>query len=267
MQENQRECPSCHKLMTYSSKGNAKLAERTGARCHACASRSVMLNPEEVKKRAITRKTKDSDSVHRTPEARLANSLRNRGSKNAMYGKNIYSVWVEKYGKEEADNKLNQQKQKLSKASSGSNNPMYGRPAPKGSGNGWKGHYKGIYFRSLRELSFLVNYVERFKLKCESLERGQYKIQYKCPMGDTRNYFGDYLINGKYFVEVKPKRLQKSPVNSCKFEAAERFCKERGLIFKVIDPKLDFEQIKDLYNNDLIKFDERYEEKFKNYNS
>ncbi|MBR4316812.1 MAG: hypothetical protein IKP65_07630 [Alphaproteobacteria bacterium] len=41
-------------------------------------------------------------------------------------------------------------KKKYSEKSKGKNNPMYGKPAPKGSGNGVSGWYKGWFFRSLR---------------------------------------------------------------------------------------------------------------------
>ena len=44
---------------------------------------------------------------------------------------------------------------KISNASKGKNNPMYGKPSPQGSGNGWSGWYKGIYFRSLLYSSFM----------------------------------------------------------------------------------------------------------------
>ena len=34
---------------------------------------------------------------------------------------------------------------------------MYGRFSPRGSGNGWSGWYKEWYFRSLLELSYMIN--------------------------------------------------------------------------------------------------------------
>jgi len=47
---------------------------------------------------------------------------------------------------------------------------MYGKPAPIGSGNGWSGWYKGWYFRSLLELSFMINVIERFKMSWQNAE-------------------------------------------------------------------------------------------------
>lgn len=49
----------------------------------------------------------------------------------------------------------------------------------------------------------------------------------------------------------------------CKKEAAEQFCKERGLIYKLTYcSKLSVEQMVELYINNDIKFLDRYEEKF-----
>jgi hypothetical protein len=53
----------------------------------------------------------------------------NIGKDNPMYGKSFYDVWVEKYGEEEADIKMNHYKEKKSEQTSGENNPMYGKPA------------------------------------------------------------------------------------------------------------------------------------------
>lgn len=294
MNEYQRICPSCGKLLTHANKYNAKYADRDKKLCLPCAtsisnkkywenndeakakrSERMMgeknywygkkLPKEHVDKIIETKKNTGGWDAFGTPEAREKNRLRNLGSKNAMYGKTFYEVWVEKYGKEEADKRLELKRQNNSRASSGSNNPMFGKPSPKGSGNGWKGHYKDFYFRSLRELSFFVNYIERFNMKYDSLEKAKYKIRYTCPMGGERNYFGDFLINNKYFVEVKPKRLQSCPTNTAKFESAKIFCEENGFIFKLIDPRLDFKQIEGLYLTGLIKFAPRYEEKFKSY--
>jgi len=186
------------------------------------------------------------------------------GSNNPMFQKSVQDVWIEKYGQAEADEREKKWKEKLSIEFSGNKNPMYGKPSPQGSGNGWSGHYKGLYFRSLKELSFIINYLKRFKMQFESLENGKYKIKYQDREGKQRNYYGDFLVNGKYFVEIKPIKLQKSPSNKLKFNAARLFCKQNDLIFKLIDPKINFEQIKRLYEAGEIKFLPKYEEKMKN---
>ena len=97
-------------------------------------------------------------------------------------------TFEELYGKEKAE----EIKKKISKRSSGSNNPMFGKPSPQGSGNGWSGWYKGFFFRSLLELSFLV------KSNISEIENAEYiKIKYIDENGKERNYLPDYLKNKK----------------------------------------------------------------------
>ena len=49
----------------------------------------------------------------------------------------------------------------------GPDNPQYGKPANYDSGAGWSGWYKNWYFRSIYELSFMINYIEKNNLKCK----------------------------------------------------------------------------------------------------
>jgi hypothetical protein len=49
------------------------------------------------------------------------------GEKNGMFGKSIYDVWLEKYGKDEADKMLIDFKEKCRKNSSGEKNGMFGK--------------------------------------------------------------------------------------------------------------------------------------------
>jgi len=48
-----------------------------------------------------------------------------------------YDIWVKKYGVKIANEKLVSFKHKVSKINSGSGNPMFGKPSPKGSGGGY----------------------------------------------------------------------------------------------------------------------------------
>jgi hypothetical protein len=148
----------------------------------------------------------------------------------------------------------------------GVKNAQFGRPAYTGSGNGWSGWYKSIYFRSLLELSFIVNYIEKNKLKHCSAETGKYKITYIDNNGRQRNYFADFLI-GNTLIEIKPKLAATWSTNICKFIAAERWCLEHNLEFKVYDQTM-FEQLSEkqlirLYEEGNIKWIDRYEKKFK----
>jgi hypothetical protein len=186
----------------------------------------------------------------------------NSGSKNPMYGRTFYDVWVEKYGKEEADKKLLEYKKIKSIQTSGKNNPMYGKPSPKGSGNGWSGWYKGWYFRSLRELSYMIQVIEKNNYKWESAETKKLQIKYKDYNGVDRTYRADFIINDKTIVEIKPKKLMETPNNKLKKEAAIEFCKLNNYKYVMVDIKiLDMNKIIDLYKNKLVKFVKKYNEK------
>jgi hypothetical protein len=169
-------------------------------------------------------------------------------------------TYEELYGKEKAL----KMKNRLSVLNSGENNGMFGKPSPKGTGNGWSGWYKNWYFRSLRELSFMINYIERFNLKWQTLENKKYAIPYINYEGTKRNYFPDFLINNKYIIEVKPKKLWNSIDVKNKKDAAEKFCEKNNLIYKLIDPfQISEKIILNLYMTKQIIFSSKYEEKFK----
>ena len=180
-----------------------------------------------------------------------------------MFGKTFYGIWIEKYGKKIADKKLLNLKNKHKKISKGAKNPMYGKPSPQGSGNGWSGWYNGWYFRSLRELTYMIKIIERFKLNWISGENNDYKIKYVDYDGKIRNYFPDFVINKKYLIECKPKRLWNSVNIKRKKTAAIKFSIEKKLKYKMIDVgKLSNEEIFELHRNKKIKFIDRYERKF-----
>jgi hypothetical protein len=60
-----------------------------------------------------------------TEEQRKNRSEKRKGKNNPMYGKSIYSIWIKKYGKEIADEKLKSFKTKKSIQTSGSKNAMH----------------------------------------------------------------------------------------------------------------------------------------------
>jgi hypothetical protein len=275
-----RKCPNCKNTIEYSSKITYKNGANKNSLCRKCNGKKSFdkLNNEvklglrengfkgkKHKTETIERFKSIDKSYTKTKEFRDKISKATSGKNNPMYGRSHYDVWLEKYGKEEADMKLEEFKSKISKATSGKNNPMYGKPSPQGSGNGWSGWYNGIYFRSLLELSFLVNWVDRFKLNIENAEKKKYKIQYTFN-GAERNYFADWIVNGKYLVEIKPKRLWNTPQNKAKFEEAAKYCKENNLIFKLIEPiKIKDNIILYLYQNKEIELSKNYTEKLKKY--
>jgi hypothetical protein len=181
------------------------------------------------------------------------------GDKNPMAGRSVYEVWVEKYGKEEADKRKAAWLVKQKANSTGERNPMYGKPSPQGSGVGWKGWYRGLFFRSLKELSYMVDLDEQ---KVVWVSGESLSIPYIDPLGTKRTYRPDFLV-GLRMVEIKPTKLKASRVVRLKQAAAETYCVEHGLLYEMVDPKLLAEvQIKALREAGLVKFTERYEAKF-----
>lgn len=181
----------------------------------------------------------------------ISQSFIERG--RACKGKTIEEL----YGKEKAE----EIKKKISKRSSGSNNPMFGKPSPQGSGNGWSGWYKGFFFRSLLELSFLV------KSNISEIENAEYiKIKYIDENGKERNYLPDYLKNKKSLIEIKPKKLSNSVRNKLKFQAAKKYAENNNLDFLILTEenvgRLKQKEIKILHDSGEIKFTDRYEQKY-----
>lgn len=272
----ERICPSCKGKIIYSSPIARYNAERKNCLCKSC-SRSGEKNPMFGKigklnpnfgvpcseeRRVQMSKDRKGKPIH-TKESKK--KISDWQIDNApMRGRSVYSVWVEKYGVDEAEKRMASYKEKQRLNSSGENNPMFGKPSPKGSGNGWSGWYLGRFFRSLRELMFLI-YAERYSIPLESGESKKYAIQYLDFKGKLRNYFPDYIIKGKYLIEIKPKKLWGSPKNIAKFKASEKFCQDNNLKIKLIDPRINSKLIKQAYLEGKIKFLPVYEERFKNW--
>jgi hypothetical protein len=272
-----KNCPKCECEITYKTENGYKNSIKNNSVCRKCASsgenngmfgRTGELNSFFGKKHS--KETLEKQSKIKLGKTHSLDSLEkmkglSSGGKNGMFGKSFYGIWVKKYGIEIADEKLICYKKKQSENNSGENNPMFGKPSPTGSGNGWSGWYKGWYFRSLRELTYMVKVIERFNLSWECGEQKKYKIKYTTFNGKERNYFPDFIINGKYIVESKPKKLWGSDSVVSKKGAAIKFCDSNNFKYKLVDVGiLSNDEIKNLYLNGEIKFLPRYEEKFKN---
>lgn len=274
MENMERICPVCSKIIQYKNKISYKKALKEKKPCVSCTA-IKRFECEEERRKASERTLKQFKEKgnpfkgkKHTQETkdRIAKKISSLvgGKNNPMYGKSFYQSWVDKYGKEIADKKMRDYKEKKSIEVSGKNNPMYGKPSPKGSGNGWSGWYNGWYFRSLIELSYMVNVIERFNLNWESAEKNKWVVKYEGVDGNMKNYFPDFVINNKYLVECKPKNLWGSKINILKKEAAENFCENKKMKYKLTEVrKLTDKELLDLYQNGKIKFIERYEQKFK----
>jgi hypothetical protein len=169
------------------------------------------------------------------------------------------STYVEVYGEDKAADI----KRRISLKTSGSNNPMYGKQTPQGSGNGWSGWFHKYFFRSLKELSFLVNVLEKNHLKWKSAEN--IKIPYVSYDGTHRTYRPDFIVGNK-LIEIKPSRLKCTPLNAIKAKTAKVWAEEHNMTYEVVTENdfemLSFEKIRSLKESGDIRFIERYEKKF-----
>lgn len=257
MKEFIRECPVCGNEIKHTTKYGRNQCRRDKRPCRSCSSKirnkkfgfNLDKVNEEVKvgrrKNGFQDKKHNLESRKLISEARLKNpkshksqEFRNKmsvissGKNNPMYGRTVYDIWVEKYGKIEADRRDMIRRKKWSVSSSGKNNPMYGKETPRKAGNGVSGRYKTFYFRSLHELQFIL-ICERFNLKIISAEN--IRINYISYTGNERTYSPDYIINNNMLVEVKPLKLHETPLNKLKFCAARKYSKENNIGFKVVD--------------------------------
>jgi hypothetical protein len=219
----------------------------------------------EVKDK-ISQKSKET-WARKTPEEIRLFGLKTRkaGKDNGMYNKKPYDIWLEKYGKIEADKRQSEMKAKQKKNTpKGKNCYMYGKLPPQGTGNGWKGWYKDFYFRSLRELSYVI-YLDENNIKWESAEGKNFTIEYKDYEGKSRTYRPDFIINNTRLVELKPQRLHQSVAVQAKAEAAKKWCLDKNLTYELIDFPVNAVAILEKLNQKIVKFARDYEQRFLGY--
>jgi hypothetical protein len=279
-----RNCPSCEKELVYKSQRSQIFAEKRNTKCKSCGSIGKNLgkkaSEETRKKLSNQRRGIGNGFFNKTHSIEAKNKIKNYnigkkyseetnkkkgkpGAENHMHLSSLHKKWEEKYGIERANELSDKWKTKISLLSSGENNGMYGKPSPQGSGNGWSGWYKGWYFRSLHELSYMINVIERFNLKWEKGEQIKYRIEYLDWKNNKRSYHPDFIIENKFMIEIKPKKLWNSDEIKRKKEAAERWCKENNFKYKLKDIKnMEFNELKPLIINNKVLLLERYKEKF-----
>ena len=131
----------------------------------------------------------------------------------------------------------------MSLASSGKNNPAYGRVYVNG-GKSVKGHYKGMFFRSLLEYSFMKH------LESEGISLNT-DVDYECftiPYmfeDRSRTYRIDFYVKSRCIAyEVKPAYALKkaSLINEAKWSAAREYFAIRDVKFELVS-ELDFPKI------------------------
>jgi len=284
----ERNCPACDRVLPYKSLSSRNLAEKRNSICHPCAMNEVSgrdyirrERSERMKGRFAGEKNPFFGKTHtpetllkiqlhtdhsytRTDEFRAKMSMATKGDKNPMFGRNYYEVWVSKYGKDEADKRMADYRKKMSVSTRGSKNGMFGKPAPARSGNGWSGWYCGHYFRSLRELSFIVLVLEPLGCKWVSGECDKLRVKYIDEKGRERTHIADFLVDDKYLVEVKPRNLMHVLFNILKRQAMNDFCCDHDYEYRIFDVDIiPFEKLKELYENGSVKFTEKWDARMK----
>lgn len=172
--------------------------------------------------------------------------------------KSFYQCWVEAHGKEEADRRYKAYYENhMRTRRRGKDNNFYGKPTPQGAGNGWKGWYKGTYFRSLREVTFMIE-MDSGGISWEAAET--ICIPYTF-MGEERFYRPDYLV-GNRLIEIKPKRLHQTPRVIAKQIGAIQYCAERGMTYELLDVEINAKAIHKTLQSGLVRFDRDYEARF-----
>ena len=236
----------------------------------------------------------------RTAEQNRANSLRGTGENNPFFGRRhteetkekirnreitdtqrssaretlkrnrnrrkIFDIWVDELGAEAAERRLDEYRQLQSENNRGAGNPMFGKPAPKGSGRGWSGWIDSIFFRSKMELSFIVHML-REGILFESAEKKRYGIEYVVD-DNIKTYYTDfYLVESGEFIEIKPRNLLGFGTNPEKFAAARRIHGDNFKIFTEDDFHiLERREIDELYENGRIEWVERFDKKYRESN-
>lgn len=252
--------------------------------CHSCKMKFMFASGERKSSWPIYNKKQKGKTVEQRLGRKAGKIFRQKrseltsGNKNPMFGRNdqcyknggLAEINHNKKGRtyEEIFGKKKAKEIKSKVGCSGIKNGMYGKPSPQGSGNGWSGWYKGFYFRSLLELSYL-KYLFDNKIKFRTAETQEFKVEYKDLNGKKRNYFPDfYLEDTKEIIELKPKKLINSKQNKSKFDAAK---KKFGKKFKIITDKnlnkLTSNEIQLLYRSKNFKWTDKYEQKFQTIHS
>lgn len=230
-----RVCPVCGVTVCYNSYSAFIQARIRNSLCESCNLNRFKgeSNPFYGKKHSDEVKSLFKTQRAGVPKSEEFKKKISEIKKRKPSGGDPYKFWVDKYGKEIADEKI--LSVNIKKARKGSDNGMFGKPSPKGSGNGWSGWYKGWFFRSLRELYCVVFILEKNNLSWVSAETDLYSVSYTDWCGNVRNYYPDFVVESTYVIEVKPKRLFNSVNIISKFDAATKHFNNIGMIYIMLD--------------------------------
>lgn len=263
-------CDECLTVFERKYKQRMELFEKHNCDlCRSCLLRKQYLNGTRESIFSSLNKENTGLSYNERYGAERAKKIKAKlkensaGEKNPMYGRftdtqrdALYKWTTGRKGQSNkefyGEDKAAEISKKLSLKSSGENNPMYGKPSPKGSGHSISGWYKTFYFRSLLELAFIFEHENEDIRSAENIA-----IQYVDENTHKRTYHPDFII-GNCIYEIKAEWAKSLDNNVRKFLAASEFCQKNNYIFNVktendIMPLLK-EKLKQKYDEGYLKF-------------
>jgi len=132
-------------------------------------------------------------------------------------------------------------REKISIKTRGSNNPAYGKVYMNG-GKSVKGWYKGIFFRSLLEYSFM-KFLEQKGISLKNdLECECFQVPYVFNNHERTYRIDFYVKSEKTVYEIKQFYALQQSSNIIKWQAANAYFEQRGLNFRVVTER-DFLKI------------------------
>ncbi len=100
-------------------------------------------------------------------------------------------------------------------------------------------------------------------MQWKSAECQHLRVIYKNWQGVNRTNTADFLVEGRYLVEIKPVKLHSSKTVQDKAKAARKFCKKHGYKYQLMDCQpLTNAELLVLYKNNDIKLTDKYEKLF-----
>jgi hypothetical protein len=129
----------------------------------------------------------------------------------------------------------------------------------------FKGYYKGWFFRSLREVSYVL-LCEKNGLTWKGAETDEFTVTYTDLYGRTRKHYPDFFVDGHIVVEVKPTRHQKGKLVQLKATAMKEFCKTKGYTYMMVSPRrIQKAELEELIKNNEITFTDECSNKISQY--
>ena len=152
----------------------------------------------------------------------------------------------------------------------GERNPMFGKSAPKGSGNGISGFYQDYYFRSLLEYYYIKGLESQgIRFICNDVTRKKNpdKIVIRLPSG--KNYIPDFVLpESNSVVEIKNSYNLSKKDTQEKIRSLGEFCRLNGMVCQVLTEKeitQDINILREDFRKGLLVIDEGKLDRFMKY--